>query len=154
MGTISAADWTKYKEEINSAQDMFNQEDVTWRRSTSSLQRWGTDDGANMGYTDITLKCLISFNWFRTWPITSITEVGDTDKQNMVLWLNMKYLTDNGWVNSDGQFDFQPGKDIFMYKGQEYKAAGETHVALAHDDPLFFQVILRRQETETGTRKY
>lgn len=154
MGTLTQEQWDTYKAQINSAQGMFNQETVTWRRSTHGLQRWGIDDDANLGSVDISLLCLISFNWFRTWPITGVTDVGDMDKQNMVMWLNMKYLRDSGYTNASDQFDFQPGKDIFLYKGQEYRAAGETHVSQADDDPLFYQVILRRQETPTGTKKY
>lgn len=154
MTGISNSQWNIYKNIINKAHDSFNQDTIIWRRHIRGFQRYGEDTKANENYNDITLKCLISYNVFRTWPITKETTGGDLDKENITLILNKKYLDDLGYLNADGFFEMTPGKDQFIHKGLEYQPSGETGVAQASTDALLFYIILARQETNTGTKKY
>ena len=154
MAYINPAQWQVYKNIINSAHKTFNQDILTWRRLTTGLQVFGEDDPQNNTYEDIQLEVLITYNIFRTWPITQNTPDGLLDRENIVMMLNKKYLSDLGYLNADGYFQFDPGKDKFFHHGQEYRAMGETPVSQAGDDPLHFYIILIRQKTETGNSKY
>lgn len=151
---ISPEQWEVYANIINNAHNSFNQDNILWRRHIRGFQRFGEDDHNNENYNNITLKCLIGYNIFRTWPITKETAGGDLDKENITLILNIQYLKDLGYLNSDGFFQMTPGKDIFIHRGLEYQASGETEVAQAGTKALLFYVILARQETSTGTKKY
>lgn len=151
---LTTAQWQAYKNIINDVHDSFNQDTVTWHRFTKGLQRYGEDDITKDTYTDIPLKCLISYNIFRTWPMTAETPSGGVDKENIVMILNKNYLSENGYLNSSGFFALDPGKDFFIHMGLTYRSAGETPVAQAGDENLLFYVILSREETPTGTEKY
>lgn len=154
MAMINSSQWQVYKNIINKAHDIFNQDTIIWKKLTTGLQLYGEDDISNDAYTDIPLKVLITYNIFRTWPITQSTPDGIMDRENIVMMLNKKYLLDLGYLNSDGYFEFDPGRDKFFHHGQEYKAMGETPVSQAGDDPLHFYIILIRQKTSTGNSKY
>lgn len=151
---INSAQWQVYKNVINKAHDSFNQDSITWHRHSRGLQRYGEDTKANENYDHITLECLIGYNIFRTWPMTKETTSGALDGENIVLMLNKKYLEDLGYLNSNEFFGMDPGKDKFTHRGINYRAAGETEVAQAGDEPLMFYVVLKREETETGEVKY
>lgn len=151
---LSTAQWQVYKNIINKAQDSFNQDNITWHRHAWGFQRYGEDTKANENYTDIVLKCLVGYNVFRTWPMTRETTGGAIDKENIVLLLNKKYLEDLGYLNADGFFAMDPGKDKFTHRGIAYRAAGETEVAQAGDDPLLFYIVLKREDSITGDAKY
>lgn len=151
---ISTAQWQVYKNTINKAHDSFNQDSITWRRHSRGLQRYGEDTKANENYDNIVLKCLIAYNIFRTFPMTIETTSGALDAEHIVLMLNKKYLEDLGYLNNEDFFDMDPGKDEFFHRGIKYRAAGETEVAQAGDEPLMFYVVLKREETKTGEAKY
>lgn len=151
---LSTAQWQVYKNIINKAHDSFNQDSITWHRHIRGFQRYGEDTKVNEHYDDIILKGLVGYNIFRTWPMTKETTAGATDKENIVLMLNKKYLEDLGYLNSDGFFAMDPGKDKFTHREMAYRAAGETEVAQAGDDPLMFYIVLKREESVTGDNKY
>ena len=151
---ISTAQWQTYKNIINKAHDSFNKDTITWHRYIRGFQRYGEDTKASEDYTHITLNCLIAYNFFNRGPLTKETTSGALDKQNIVLMLNKKYLEDLGYLNSEGFFDMDPGKDKFTHRALPYRAAGETEVAQAGDDPLMFYIVLRREEIVTGDAKY
>ena len=151
---ISDAQWGVYKNIIDNAHTFFNQDVVIWRRLRTGLQRYGEDDPNNNSYDDINLRCLITYNIFRTWPINKNTPSGLLDRENEVMMLNKQYLQDAGFINSDGFFDFDPGNDLFIHKGQVYRSMGETPISQAKEDPLHFYIVLIRQRTETGNSKY
>ena len=151
---ISNAQWDLYKGIINNAHNYFNQDTVIWRRFVRGLQRYGEDNASNEATEDITLKVLILYNSFRTWPITEESVSGITDKQNMVLMINKSYLNGLGYLNGSGFFDINPGRDIFIHMGEKYRASGETPVGQAKDDPLHFFIVLKREESLTGEDKY
>lgn len=146
--------WQAYRNTINQAHDSFNQDIVTWRRFARGFQRYGEDDPSEDHYTDIPLETLIAYNIFRMWPMTDENIGGALDTENVVMILNIEYLKNAGYLNSDGYFAMDPGKDIFVHKGLSYRASGETPAGQAGDDPLLFFVILKREETLTGTERY
>ena len=151
---ITTAQWQIYKNIINKASESFNKDTIIWHRYTRGFQRYGEDTKGNENDIDIILNCLIAYNFFNRGPITKETTGGAVDKQNIVLMLNKKYLEDLGYLNSDDFFDMDPGKDKFTHRGLPYRAAGETEVAQAGDDPLMFYIVLRREEIVTGDAKY
>ena len=151
---LTPAQWASYRDVINQASEGFNKDTVTWRRHIRGFQRYGEDTVANENYTDISLNCLIAYNLFRTWPMTSETTSGALDKENIVLILNKDYISGLGYLNSNGFFAVDPGKDTFIHRGIRYRSAGETEVGQAGDDPLMFYIILSREESYTGEEKY
>ena len=154
MQGISDNQWAAYENIINNAHNYFNKAKVVWHRLTTGLQRYGEDNKSNNTYEEITLECLITYNIFRTWPINENTPSGLLDRENIVLMINRKYLTDLGYLNTDGFFAFDPGQDYFTHMGQTYRAMGETAVSQTKSDPLHFYIILIRQKTETGNSKF
>ncbi len=149
---LTSAQWQSYRNVINQAMESFSGDDLTWRRFSRSLPRYG-EDGSDQ-YDDINLKVLISYNIFRTWPMSDETIAGQIDQESIVAILNKDVLRDGGYLNSDGFFDMNPGKDIFIHRGIKYRAAGETEVGQAGTDTLMIYVILSREETQTGEDKY
>ncbi len=152
--TLTALQWQAYKNVVNDAADSFNQEIVIWHRLTKSLDRYGEDNKGSETYQDISLNCLLAYNFFRTWPMSDETPTGLLDKESIAMILNRQYLIDNGWLNAGGMFDMNAGKDTFTHLGIDYKAAGETPVSQAGDEPLHFYIILKRLKTITGDKKY
>ena len=151
---LTSAQWQQYRDVIDRASESFNQDTITWRRFTRGMQRYGEDTAGVDDYDDIILNCLIAYNIFRLWPMSKETVGGQLDAENIVLILNKKYLEDLGYLNSDEFFVMDPGKDQFIHRGIEYRAGGETQVAQAGDKPLMFYIMLGREETPTGTKKY
>ncbi len=104
MNGISDAQWGVYKNIINNAHNFFNQDEITWVRDNRGLQRYGEDDG-NLKNTDtITLKCLINYNVYRSWPMTKESESGTIDKESIAVLFNKKYLNDLGYINANGKW--------------------------------------------------
>jgi hypothetical protein len=150
MDLIGADTWEHYKSIIRDAKDTFDQAIITWIRSKGGLDYHG-EDNATERFDEIGINGLMIFNSFRTWPITRFTETGATDQENVVLQLNRRYLDELGYLTADGDFAFNPTADRFKYLGKVYKAAGDTPISQAPDDPLHFYIILQREETDTGS---
>lgn len=142
---ISNAQWNNYINVINNFSDNVNKEVVIWEKLSYNFSRYGEDD-YEKNYEQIELECLISYNIFRTWPITKNTKSGDLDEENIVMILNASYLDNLGYLNNDGYLDFDPGNDKFYHMGKEYRAYGDTPVSQAKDNPLLIYVILKRQQ--------
>jgi hypothetical protein len=146
---LTQSDWNAYKAAIDLAGDMFNKDIITWQSLNMGIDYNG-EDGLDNTYTNTDLECLISYNYFRVWPVVSETVGGQFDKNSIVCLLNKHYMDGLGLTNADGQFDFKPGEDKFILRGLEYRCGGYSHVAQANDEPLLFMVILKRQEIPTG----
>jgi hypothetical protein len=151
---ISIFQWQTYKGIINNAHTIFNQDSIDWVRHTHGLQRYGEDNRLLDKNSTITLKCLINYNVYRSWPMTKETESGAIDKESMAVMFNKAYLNGLGYINANNNFDFDPGLDVFIHQGQNFRASGETPAAQAYDDPLLVIIILKRMETNTGDKKY
>jgi len=154
MNAISDAQWAIYKNIIDNAHNFFNQDIITWVRISHGLQRWGEDDVAIDKTFSTNLKCLINYNVYRSWPMSKESEGGVMDKESILVILNKEYLNGLGYINANGNFDFDPGKDYFLHQGQKLRASGETPAAQAKDNPLLVYIILKRMETDTGNKKY
>lgn len=148
---LTPAQWQAYKNIVNQASLSFNQDIVTWYKYTRSFQRHGEDDPSVSDHDQISLSCLMMYNDMRTWPITKVTEGGELDQQTMVMILNIQWLSDNGYLNSEGYFDMDPGMDYFIHMGIKYRAMGETPMSQAGDEPLHFYIVLEREEVPTGS---
>jgi len=153
MVKISTAAWNRYKDIINEAHDDFNQDTITWARHQQTRVELFRD-GIENNYQEVELKVLVGYNYFRTWPITSHDGDGELDSQNMVLYINVKYLKDNGWADINNYLDFNPANDFFIHRGIKYKGEGDTFIAQAKDEPLMFLLVLRREEETTGNSRY
>lgn len=149
MGYLSDADWARYRDIINSVHEDFNQDNLLWRRLNPTQVNLFNEEAPET-YTDINLKALVGYNYFRTWPITRHSESGEQDNQNMVVYLNRNYLSTLGYLTPEGYFDYRPDKDTFIHRGIQYKCEGDTFLAQAKDTPLLIQLILRREELRTG----
>ena len=153
MGFLTPAEWQEYKDIINEFNlDDSNQEDITWRRLTSNLNRFGEDDGVITN--DVNIKGLIQYNYFRAWPANRSSVSGELDKESLLLWLNIEYLRTNGWLTASNQFAFRPGEDRFIINGEVFKATGNSQAAQASDEPLLVFIILKAEETDTGELVY
>jgi hypothetical protein len=151
---IPNAAWAKYKKTINDISNDFNKAIIVWHRYNSGLQYEGEDKPTISKFTDINLDCLISYNYFRTWPITENTKTGSLDKESMVVIFNKDYLYKLGYVNANKNFDINPGQDYFTFYGVDYQPSGETPVSQAKDQDLLFWIILKRRVTQTGNPVY
>ena len=148
MASIPGVNWQDYKDIVNAFHNEAFQDDLIWYKETTLFNRNGEDD--EITYTPISLKVLFQYNYFRSWPLAEETASGELDIQSLTCFINKKYLSDLGYLNADGYWDFNPSADYFETHGIRYRAKGDTHVSQASDDPLLFMLNLQREETETG----
>ena len=139
--------WDEYKGIINSFNDQANKDQVVWRRHTEYIDRHG-EDSQDDSFEDITVEVLFQYNYFRSWPIAGESPSGTTDDQSTTMFINIKYLEDNGWLNAEGMMDFDTAMDRWIHMGITYICKGFTPVAQAGDEPLMMMVNLQREETE------
>lgn len=150
MDLIGNNKWAQFQSIIKNANDTFGQAIVIWRRSKGGLDFYG-EDNSTEEFEDIELKGLFNHNFFRTWPITFTTEGGELDRQNTVLILNVDYLIENGWADEYNRLKYDAAADRFIYNGLVHKAMGDSEISQAKDGHLLFQLILKREEKQTGT---
>lgn len=145
------ANWQKFKSVINGlATDFFNQDQVVWYRQIQNIDPHG--EGIEGTFEQVNLNCLIGYNDFRTWPLDKVTEAGSIDMQHMYLILNVEYLRENGYLNSNGYFAINVENDYFEHKGIFYETDGDTLSAQAGDEPVLFYLVLKRKVYATGNR--
>lgn len=144
---LTQAQWDRYKSIIRDAHDTFNQTNITWKRSNG----WDPFNEGNDTYTDITLEGLFFNNFYRRWGMFRAEDFGEIDPQDTVLILNWDYLSENGWIDGNGNFAFDAGMDIFVYEGLQYKAKNYTKLSQASDRHLLVMISLVRQEETTET---
>ena len=65
--------------------------------------------------------------------------------------VSQKQLVEKGFINNKGYWAFDAALDRFTINGELYISKGDTQVAQAKDEPIVFQVLLRRQEDGTDT---
>lgn len=135
--------WAAFKKVVNNFHNEANQADIIWKRNINRISRVGEDQLID-DYEIITLKGLIQYNDFRTWPITRFTNTGNEDKQSEVLILNIAYLKSLNLLDEQENFIYNADKDRFISKGIEYEDAGSTPVSQASDETLLFYIVLKR----------
>lgn len=152
MGFMKPEDWQKYIDTMNAWQDDMFQQPITWNRYVVTRDLNG--EGTNQRMIPTQIKGLVQYNYFRSWPITKIKDSGEIDKESLLVFLNIKYLADNGWANADGNLIFEPSYDRFIINGLTYKSMGESQTAQASNKPLFIFMVLKREELATSEKKY
>lgn len=145
---IQNGEWDDYRDIINKFHNDAFQQTITWRKKTNSNNIHGEDTIEKT--TDIQLKCLVSYNDYRSWPVTVPSNSGFIDAQSLLIYLNTKYLTDNNFTNANGFLNLDPIRDRFILKGRVYIAMGESDTAQANDDPLLQFLILKREEKKNS----
>lgn len=152
MKHMNQADWDMHNNAINDWQEDAFQEDIILHRMVTTLSLHGEDN--NIVPEDIPLKGLVQYNVFRSWPIDQATDTGEIDKQSCMVFLNKKWLRDQGLNNTDDELEYDPAVDRFSIKGTKYMPAGDSDIAQSHDNPLLFFIILKREEVNTGSQRY
>lgn len=150
MDLVGTQDWNDFKSLFGTdVVDTFMQAIIIWRRVTSNLDRWKEGNGINT--LDIPLQCLVNYNYMRSWPITNLTESGETEEQSIQVLFAKDYLNSLGYINQNGLFIYQPDIDRFILDGLIRKPVGDSSVSQAANGALLFEVIMVEQATRTGT---
>lgn len=147
---INDAQWERYERTINDAMETFANKEIIWRRFTKQVNRFGEDPQET--YSDITLKCLINYNYMRSWPITFTSDSGELDRQSMQVLFSKDYLKTSGYLTIDGSLDYDPAMDRFIIDGLVMKSFGDTPVSQSNNLDLMYSVIVKREETKTGDK--
>lgn len=152
MALVDDNDWQEYRDMINEFHEDAFQQDIIWKKEVTSRDYNGED--SNIRYESKTLKGLAHYNYFRAWPLNQATEAGEIDKESVLVYFNLKYLEGEGLLNQHGQFEFDPVSDRFEINGVGYKNKGESQAGQVSTDPILTFIILKREETNTGSHKY
>lgn len=152
MTLITDTQWQEYEDAINQFHSDAFQENILWISIINKIDKFGED--GNEKKKEINLKGLITYNYFRSWPMNKDTQTGEIDKESILVFFNNKYLSDLGYINVNGQFKFDPSKDRFKVRGVQYKASGDSQVSQTKDKPLLHFIILKREEIDTGNPVY
>lgn len=145
---VSPEQWEGYKQLMRQAHDTFNKKIILWVTSVSVMDPWG-EEHADNPIVQVPLEVLILYNYARAWPLTRLTVTGAIDIQSCQILINKRYLAENGWLNAAGRFIYNQAGDTFILDGLVYSAQGDTDVAQAYDEDMFFSIILQRTETKT-----
>lgn len=149
---LSQAQWQEYIDVLNQFHESAADEIIVWNRKFVERDLHGED--SNIRLDNVNLKCLVLYNYFRSWPITQGTDSGDIDKQSILVYFNLDYLDSLNLLNSSKQFMFDPGYDRFTLRGIIYKPMGDSHVAQAGTRPTSVFIVLKKEETPTGSETY
>lgn len=142
---ITDADWKEFSNVINEFHNSAFQDEVLFYKALPSIKRAG-EDNPTKKFSLITLKGLFYYNFFRTWPITGYEINGEFDKQSETVLLNVEYMKENNLVDDSLRLIYTPYQDIFVHRGQQYEASGDTFISQTKDTPLLFMLILKRRE--------
>jgi len=148
---VTDAQFEMFKGLMASAADTFAQQTITWRRRTSTLQRFKEDDTNKTA--DVELKCLCNYNYLRSWPITNNKESGEINAQSVQVLFGKQYLKDLGYLDNDGKFIYNQDYDRFILDGTIRKPVGDTGVSQVFDEAVWVSVIMVEQPTATGDKR-
>jgi hypothetical protein len=123
-------------------------ETLVWRREVQSNVPLFNEGDITLDAEGTQLKCLVGYNSFRTWPITKQSPEGELDAQNLVVYLNVNYLEDLGYTNSESYFVFNPATDRFIIRGMRYKCEGHTHISQLGDKPVWMLLTMQRDDLD------
>jgi hypothetical protein len=146
---ISQQEWAEFESALSEFNDEVGKQALTWKRVTIDLDRFGEDSSPT--HEEVTLEALVSYNAFRVWPMGVETDPGMVDNQYCYLLLNNKYLSDNGWLTAQNNFDFNPTEDLFIINGIEYISKGDTPISQDINKPLYTIIVLERKSPRSGT---
>lgn len=149
MAIIGSKSWSRYRNIINLFHNDAFQNELHWFKYLYSLDRFGEDTKQNSEYEERLVKCLVQYDTIKNWPTNHETTTGDIDKESIVVYINLKYLQKMGWVIMDNRgtiMDIDGVKDYFILDGIKYRPSGDKPCAQAHDKPLLYRIILKREE--------
>lgn len=152
MAFISDEEWADFRQGINDFHNDVFQQEIIWKKQIVTKDYHGED--SNQRFVNVPLKGLMKYNDFRSWPLTETTDSGEIDKQSIMVYFNIKYLRDNGYTNTEGNFIFDPAMDRFIVNGVKYKAMGDSQSAQAKDQPLLIFIVLKREDIGSGINMY
>jgi len=153
MQLISDAEWSTYRQIIKDASDTFGQQIITWNVVSKRLAFSGDERDPDV-VSHIPLVGLCQYNVFKLWPNSKETETGELDKESMAIILNKDYLGALGYLNGNGNFNYNPEMDTFTINGETYYPSGDTPASQAFDDPMLIYIILKRSPTLSGSKVY
>lgn len=152
ISRLSSTTWNKYTKILNDFMETdAAKKKVIWRRYVEVPLLYGEDTRVPP-YNDVEIEVLFAYNTFRTWPINIPTVSGELDNNNVVFYVSKNYLEENGYLNSEGYFDFNRSTDRFIMDGITYKSSGDTSASQAGDHDVLIMVILKREEVLTEDR--
>lgn len=138
---VRNADWDRYKHVVQKfLEDDSGRQTIGWCRHIDQMLFMGEDKAPK--YTLIPIEALCYYNAFRNWPINKATVAGELDDENLVILIPKSAITK--YLNPQGYFEFNWSEDRFIINGIPYKPDGDTEVAQAKDEPIVFQIILKR----------
>jgi hypothetical protein len=148
---MQQSDWTRYENVVNNFAILHHKQGIIWDRYLGGVSLYGEeDDEASANRETITLEGgLVDYNVFRTWPTSVQKETGSIDNQSQVLILNKVWLSSQGYLNANSNFDFTPERDYFTVDGIEYTCEGFTSSSQTNTKSLFINLILSRKEVST-----
>lgn len=132
--------------------DTFFNDTIIWVRKLTQLDRFKEDNDTAV-ISNITLDCLINYNYLRSWPITKHYEQGEQDEQSLQVFFNKEYLKGLGYMDNNGLFLYNQDVDRFIVDGLIHKPVGDGSVSQVRGGALLFEVILVRQKTDTGEKR-
>lgn len=151
---IDDNEWADYREDVNSFMNKdAGLQEIIWHRSLLRISKNGEDNNPTT-LQPVTILGLIQYNHFRSWPISKESETGQIDSESMLVFLNLEYLGEQGYLNDKGQFEYKPDLDRFEINGLIYVDKGNSQTAQAKDYPLMHFMVLKREEISTGDNQY
>lgn len=138
---VKNRDWDRYKHIVQKfLEDDSGRQSIGWCKHLDQMLPMGED--CYPQYHLIVIESLCYYNAFRNWPINKSTVSGELDDENLVILIPKSAVKQ--YLNRDGYFQFNWSEDRFIINGIPYKPDGDTEVAQAKDEPIVFQIILRR----------
>lgn len=138
---VKNADWDRYKHVVQKfLEDDSGRQTIGWCRHIDQMLLMGEDKAPK--YTLILIEALCYYNAFRNWPINKATVSGELDDENLVILIPKSAILD--YLGPSGYLKFNWSEDRFLINGIPYKPDGDTEVAQAKDEPIVFQIILKR----------
>jgi hypothetical protein len=151
MNFISDQEWADYEDNLNGFHNDAFQQEVKWLSLITVFNKDGKEVNR---YEERIIMGLVHYNHFRSWPINNQTTTGQLDKQSCMLYLNNKYLSDNGYTDSENNFNFDPGNDVFIIDGVRHRPKGDSGTAQSKSKNLLHFIILQREELENPLNTY
>lgn len=148
MAFISNEEWAEYEKTINDFHDDAFQQELKWIRNILPVNIHGEDTESRY-LPPVTLRCLIQFNHFRSWPINKESEAGQIDSESMLVFINIAYLKNLGYTDANDNWLYDPGLDRFEVDGVVYVDKGNSKTAQAKDKALLHFMVLKREELNT-----
>lgn len=149
---VKNVDWNRYKHIVQKfLEDDAGRQTILWCKNLNQMMFMGEDSKPK--YDLVVIEALCYYNAFRNWPINKSTVSGELDDENLVILIPKSAI--KPYLNSQGYFQFNWSEDRFIINGIPYKPDGDTEVAQAKDEPIVFQIILRRdRDTDIGISNF